>query len=55
MLVHFYEAVQDGVWQGVASTLAMVHFCFPNLVDVHDMVEGLPRNSNDTDMALLMP
>ena len=33
----------------------MVHFHFPDLVDVHEVVEGLPRNTNDTNMALLMP
>ena len=54
-MMSFYEAMEDGVRQGVASALAVVQFCFPDLVDVHEVAEGLPRNTNDTDMALLMP
>jgi hypothetical protein len=34
--------------------LAVVPFYFPNLVDIHEVVEGLPGNTNDTDMVLLM-
>ena len=53
--VRFCEAMEDGVRQGVASALAMVHFYFLDLVDVHVVQEGLPRNTNNTNMALLMP
>ena len=52
---HFCEAVEDGVWQGAASTLAVVHFCFLGLVDVRKVAEGLLKNTNDTNMVLLMP
>lgn len=52
---HFREAVEDGVRQGAASALAVVHFRFSNLVDVSEVVEGLPRGIRDSDMALLMP
>ena len=53
--VRFREAVEDGVRQGAAAVLAVVHFRFPDLVDVREVVEGLPKNANDTGMALLMP
>ena len=33
----------------------MVHFRFADLVDIREVPEGLPRNTNDTDMVLLMP
>jgi hypothetical protein len=55
MPVRFHEAVEDGIRQGAAFTLVVVHFCFRGLVDVGEVAEGLPRNTDDTDMALLMP
>jgi hypothetical protein len=45
VLVHFYEAMEDGIQQGMASALAMVHFCFFGLVDVSEVVEGLLRGT----------
>lgn len=38
--VSFHEAVEDGVWQGAASALAMVHFHFPALVDVSEVADS---------------
>ena len=35
--------------------MAMVHFRFPGLVDISEVVEGLLRGTRDSDMALLMP
>jgi hypothetical protein len=55
MPMRFREAIEDGVRQGAASALAVVHFCFSGLVDVREVAEGLPRNTDDIDMALLMP
>jgi hypothetical protein len=51
----FHEAIEDGVRQGADSALAVVHFRFLGLVDVREVAEGLPKNTNDTNMALLMP
>jgi hypothetical protein len=51
----FHEAIADGVRQGADSALVVVHFCFLSLVDVHEVAEGLLENTNDTNMALLMP
>jgi hypothetical protein len=53
--VSFHEAMEDGVWQGAASALAMVHFRFLGLVDVSEVAEELPRDTRDSDMVLLMP
>lgn len=53
--VRFHGAMEDGVWQGVASALAMVHFRFPSLVDISEVAEGFQRNTRDSDMAFLMP
>lgn len=44
--MRFREIVEDGIRQGVASALVVVHFHFPDLVDVHEVVEGLPRNTD---------
>jgi hypothetical protein len=42
MLVGFGEAVEDGIRQGAASALAVVHFSLSDLVDVGVVAEGLP-------------
>jgi hypothetical protein len=47
--------MEDGIWQGAAFVLVVVDFRFHGLVDVGEVAEGLPRNTDDTDMALLMP
>ena len=38
----FHEAMEDGVWQGVALVWAMVHFWFPSLVNVYEVAGGFP-------------
>ena len=38
----FHEAMKDGIRQGAASALAVVHSHFSGLVDVGEVVEGLP-------------
>jgi hypothetical protein len=45
----------DGIRQGAASALAVVHSRFSNLVDVGEVAEGLPWGTRDSDMVLLMP
>jgi hypothetical protein len=40
--VCFHEAMEDGIRQGVASALAVVHSHFSNLVDIDEVAEGLP-------------
>jgi hypothetical protein len=42
MLARFREAMEDGIQQGAASALAMVHSHFSNLVGIGEVVEGLP-------------
>lgn len=51
----FRKAMEDGIRQGVASELAMVHSRFSNLVDVNEVAKGLPRGTRDSNMVLLMP
>lgn len=51
----FHEAVEEGVRQGAASALAVVHFHFPSLVDVSEVAEGFHGNTRDSNMAFLMP
>lgn len=51
----FREAVEDGIRQGAASALAVVHIHFPDLVDISEAAEGLPRDTRDSNMAFLMP
>jgi hypothetical protein len=35
--------------------MAVVHFHFSDLVDVGELVEGLPEGTRDSNMVLLMP
>lgn len=39
----------------VASALAVVHFWFNGLVDIHEVARGFPEDINHTDVAFLMP
>ena len=38
----------------MASALAVAHSHFSNMVDISEVVEGLPRGTKDFDLALLM-
>jgi hypothetical protein len=51
----FSKAMKDGIRQGAASAMAVVHFHFSDLVDVGELVEGLPEGTRDSNMVLLMP
>ena len=35
--------------------MAVVQFCFSDLVDVSEVAKGLPKGTRDSNMALLMP
>jgi len=47
--------MEDGVRQGVASTMAMVYFCFAYLVNVHEVVGGILTGIDTIDLAFLLP
>ena len=47
--------MEDGVQQGVASTMAMVYFCFAYLVNVHEVVGGILTGIDTIDLAFLLP
>ena len=51
----FHKVMEDGVRQGAASTLAMVHFWFPGLVDIRKVVGGFLTGINPNDLKFLMP
>ena len=51
----FREATEDGVWQGAASALAVVHFRFPGLVDIHEVAGGFTAGIDPNDLAFHMP
>lgn len=55
MLERFYEAMEDGVYQGAASALATVHFWLPSSVDVCEVAGGFPKSVDPNNLVFLMP
>ena len=51
----FHKVMEDGVRQGAASTLAVVHFRFLGLVDVREVAGGFLTGVNPNDLMFLMP
>lgn len=51
----FHDAVEDGVWQGTASALVVVHFRFCHLVDVHEVAAGYLGCVTKEEVSALIP